>query len=342
MKKIIFFSFLLFVSCSSNEQESNTLTEWLIPVSEVFDGGPGKDGIPSIDNPNFDDAASVDFLSDDDLVIGIVRNGIAKAYPHSILDWHEIVNDELSDIKYGLTYCPLTGTGVAWDRNINGSTTTFGVSGKLYNTNLIPYDRASDSYWSQMRLDCVNGQLLGAQISTFNSIETSWSTWKNAYPNTAVMNTDTGHSRNYDSYPYGDYRTNNSRVLFPLSHDDSRLPGKERVLGLVDGATKKVYSIELFENGRVIADQIDGKDILVIGSKEDNFIVAFENQSLSNFTFVSGQLPIIAEDEDGNKITLSGEILSGPLMGSQLQTQNAFMGYFFAFGAFYEGIEIYE
>ena len=333
---------MLFFSCDSDEQGSNSDSEWLIPIGEVFDGGPGKDGIPSIDDPNFDAGASVNFLDDDELVIGIVRNGNAKAYPHSILDWHEIVNDGISDIKYGLTYCPLTGTGVAWDRNINGELTTFGVSGKLYNTNLMPYDRASDSYWSQLRLDCVSGELVGSQISTFNVIETSWATWKTAYPNTTVLNTDTGFDRNYNDYPYGDYRTNNSNILFPLSNNDSRLPAKERVLGLIESDTKKVYSIELFENGSVIEDQIDGNNIIVIGSKENNFIVAFKNKGLTNLMYLSDQLPVIAEDSEGNRITLSGEVVSGPLMGSKLEPQNAFMGYFFAFGTFYKDIEIYE
>jgi len=341
MKNIIFVSIFLFLSCSSNEQQS-TFTEWLIPVEEVFDGGPGKDGIPSVDGPKFDNIGDVDFLNDNDLVIGMVYDGIAKAYPHAILDWHEIVNDEISDISFGLTYCPLTGTGIAWDSNINGSKTTFGVSGKLYNTNLIPYDRESDSYWSQMRLDCVNGSLIGAKISTFSVIETTWASWKKAYPLSLVMNTDTGFSRNYNDYPYGDYRTNHSNIIFPLGNDDNRLPAKERVLGFVEGDTKRVYSIELFDNGRVIEDQIDGKEIIVIGSKEDNFIVAFENQNLSNLTYVQDQLPVVAEDEEGNRITLSGEIVSGPLKDVQLETEDAFMGYFFAFGAFYGGIEIFE
>lgn len=342
MKKIVFFSIVLFLSCGSDAPQQNTFTEWLIPIGEVFDGGPGKDGIPAVDNPKFDDAVDVDFLNDNDLIIGMVHDGIAKAYPHAILDWHEIVNDEISDISFGLTYCPLTGTGIAWDSNINGSKTTFGVSGKLYNTNLIPYDRATDSYWSQMRLDCVSGSLIGSKVSTFSIIETTWKTWKSAFPNSLVLNTDTGHDRNYNEYPYDDYRTNHSNIIFPIGNEDNRLPAKERVLGLVSGDTKKVYSIELFENGRVIEDQIDGRDIMVIGSKADNFIVAFDKQNLSNLTFLSDQLPVIAEDEAGNRITLAGEIVSGTLTGTQLEMEDSFMGYFFAFGAFYKDIEIFE
>lgn len=347
MKKVVFILLIFGLSCSSSETQENPITqepnsEWLIPVSEVLDGGPGKDGIPSVDSPNFDDVDEVDFLDEEDLVIGMVFNGEAKAYPHAILDWHEIVNDEISYLDVGLTYCPLTGTGIAWDRNINGKITTFGVSGKLYNTNLIPYDRDSDSYWSQMRLDCVSGDLIGAQIKTYNVIETTWDTWKKAYPDSKILNTDTGYSRDYDDYPYGDYRTNNARIIFPVSNNDNRLPAKERVLGLVEGNTKRVYSIELFEEGSVIADQIDGNDIIVIGSKEANFIVAFDNMNLSDLTYVADQLPVIAEDTEGNRITLSGEVVSGPSKGTQLIAQKGYMGFFFAFGAFYEGIEVYE
>ena len=336
------------LSCGSSETPSNqqpsenTSGEWLIPSEEVFDGGPGKDGIPSVDAPKFSDVDDVDFLDDNDLVIGIAHNGEVKAYPHPILDWHEIVNDEMDDIAFGLTYCPLTGTGIAWDRVLNGSKTTFGVSGKLYNTNLIPYDRATDSYWSQMRMDCVNGELAGQEIATFPIFETSWATWKKAYPDSKVLTTDTGFSRNYDEYPYGDYRTNDTRLIFPVSFVDDRLPAKERVLGLVSGVTKRAYSIELFEENRIIQDQIDGVDILVIGSNSDNYVVAFENQNLSNISHSSDQLPVIAEDDLGNKITLSGEIVEGPLAGSRLKPVDSFMGFFFSFGAFYEGIEIFE
>ena len=345
MNRIFFFlSLFLFISCGSEEPltEQPTVPEWLIPVEEVFDGGPGKDGIPAVDNPQFDETNEVSFLQDEDLVIGMVRNGVAKAYPHLVLDWHEIVNDELDDAHVALTYCPLTGTGVAWDRNINGNVTTFGVSGKLYNTNLMPYDRESDSYWSQMRLDCVNGALVGSKITTLNVIETTWATWKAAYPDSEILNMDTGFDRNYDQYPYGDYRTNNNRLIFPVGNFDNRLPSKERVLGIVEGTTKKVYSINLFEEDRVIEDVIDGKDIIVIGSKSQNFIVALEKEELNGFSFVKDQLPIIAEDDSGNKITMTGEISEGPLAGTKLTPVKSYMGFFFSFGAFHEDVEIYE
>ncbi|MEM6806653.1 MAG: DUF3179 domain-containing (seleno)protein, partial [Bacteroidota bacterium] len=129
--------------------------DWLVPQDEVFDGGPGKDGIPSIDEPRFIDADAANFISENDLVVGYADGNEAKAYPHVILDWHEIVNDETNNFPHAIVYCPLTGSATGWERTIDGKKTTFGVSGLLYNTNIIPYDRETDSNWSQMSLKCV-------------------------------------------------------------------------------------------------------------------------------------------------------------------------------------------
>lgn len=342
MKNLLFLVILLLFGCGNDDDRTNgPASDWLIPSDEVLDGGPGKDGIPSVDNPQFDNATDVTFLNDNDLVVGIIHDGIAKAYPHPILDWHEIVNDNLSGISYALTYCPLTGTGIAWNRNVNGTITTFGVSGKLYNTNLMPYDRATDSYWSQIRLDCVNGENIGTATNTFPVIETTWATWKAAYPNSSVMNLETGFSRNYSNYPYGDYRTNHNNLIFPVSPIDDRLPAKERALLVISNNTQKVYSIELFGDGRVIEDNIDGIDIVVIGSKTDNYIVALEKVELSNLTFTADQLPVVATDQNGNKVTLDGSIMEGPLQNTQVKTMNSFIGYYFSLAAFY-AVEIYE
>ena len=136
----------LLISCSSTSNSLETgnqdqTPEWLIPLNEVRDGGPGKDGIPSIDNPQFTNANSVDFLNDEDLVVGIINNNEVKAYPHIILDWHEVVNDDIGGNAITINYCPLTGTAFGWNSMVNDSPTTFGVSGLLYNANLILYDR---------------------------------------------------------------------------------------------------------------------------------------------------------------------------------------------------------
>ena len=209
-KKYIFraafvFIVLFLISGCSNEDSSSLggassdPSAWLIPVNEVFDGGPGRDGIPSVDKPVFitaDDPAN-SYLLDNDLVVGIKIGNVVRAYPHPILDWHEIINDKIGANALALTYCPLTGSAVAWNRIINGTETTFGVSGLLYNTNLIPYDRLTQSNWSQMKLQCVNGELIGQTPQLFNIVETTWKTWKELYPNTLVVSTNTGFSRPY-------------------------------------------------------------------------------------------------------------------------------------------------
>ncbi len=335
---------ILVTSCNkeSNTQGQNNSQEWLIPSNEVQDGGPGKDGIPSIDNPQFTAVSAVNYLSDNDLVVGIVYDGQAVAYPHPILDWHEIVNDEISDKKIALTYCPLTGTAIAWDRTINGNTTTFGVSGKLYNSNLIPYDRATDSNWSQIGLNCVNGSLINTVAETIPVIETTWETWKTMYPDANILNTNTGFNRNYGQYPYGDYITNHNRLIFPIAPSDNRLPSKERVLGVLTSDVNRVYSINEFENARIIFDTVGDENLIIIGSKADNFMVAFHNPNNNDWTINLTNLPIIATDSAGNQLDVSGQIVAGPMAGSQLDSPTSFIGYWFSFGAFYPDIEIYN
>jgi len=334
MKNFLFLviSALIVVGCGKDDS-----SVWLVPSEEVLTGA-GKDVIPAVDNPTFDIATNNNFLNNNDLVVGIVHNGVAKAYAHRILDWHEIVNDNISDINYAMTYCPLTGTAIAWDRDLAGGTTTFGVSGRLYNTNLIPFDRATDSNWSQMRLDCINGENINTVIETFPVIETTWATWKAAYPNSEVMNLSTGFSRDYTAFPYGDYRTNDNNILFPVAIDD-RLPAKERALLVIGDNTNKVYSIELFEEDRVIEDNIDGKDIVIIGSKSDNYIVAYEKGEFDNFSLSNQGLPVVATTDSGDLITLDGNVVNGD--GTRLQPTNSYIGYFFALAAFYE-VEIFE
>ena len=190
---LLFALLYLFGSCAqSTDDTCENSADWAIPSCEVFDGGPGKDGIPSVDEPQFSFTNTIDFLSGEDLVVGVYENGTYKAYPHPILDWHEIVNDNIGGRPLAITYCPLTGTAIGWERAIDGEVTTFGVSGLLYNTNLIPYDRKTDTNWSQIFLKGINGELNERSIETYPVIETSWETWQMLFPNASVMNTNTG------------------------------------------------------------------------------------------------------------------------------------------------------
>ena len=224
-----------------------TTGEWLIPVNEVMNGGPGKDGIPSLELPDFVSAESAEYMDPEDLILGIVMNNEVRAYPIKILDWHEIINDSISGVHYSITYCPLTGTGIGWSQEQNGIRSTFGVSGLLYNSNLIPYDRETDSYWSQIRLDCVQGSRKGENIKTIQLIETTWENWKNMYPNTKVVAVNTNFDRQYNQYPYGDYRSINT-TYFPANPVDTRLHSKEVVHGIVLNDHAKAYRFKDFGN----------------------------------------------------------------------------------------------
>ncbi len=354
MKNIFAFACIaLLYSCSSSstdeelgtEQGNNPSTvnlEWSIPKSEVLDGGPGKDGIPALVNPNFVEVQNVDFLRDEDLVIGFKNGSDIRAYPHIILDWHEIINDNIGDISLAVTYCPLTGTGIGWNRILNGNETTFGVSGLLYNTNLIPFDRATSSNWSQILNESVNGELIGNKIDLIMLFETDWKTWKTIYPTTKVVSTITGFSRTYGISPYGDYNTNDNRFLFPVPKD-ARLPSKERVHAIVDGGDAKAYRFSNFtSNNNIIRDAYKGKNYLIVGNA--NFITSFEltgELSMLNFEYAhNGSSEILVSDNEGNEWNVFGEAISGPKKGQFLGNSASFMGFWFSIPAFYD-TEIY-
>ena len=346
---------VLFVAASCGKEDKSpdeeagrddpALGNWLVPDNEVLDGGPGKDGIPALSNPEFISADGATYLNDQDIVLGFVQDGIARAYPHNILDWHEIVNDSYDDLHMAVIYCPLTGTGIGWDREINGNITTFGVSGLLYNSNIIPYDRETDSNWSQMLLKAVNGSLKGTPAGTYNLVETRWDTWKSMYPETLVLSTNTGYNRNYSRYPYGDYKISSS-LIFPVSNHDDRLHRKERVLGVLAGDGAKAYSIEKFGTSiSLIHDNLSGEDLVIAGSKNQNFIVAFKREDTEGvsrqFTAVQNSLPVIMKDSEGTMYDVFGRAVDGPGNGNKLLTIPRFMGYWFAWAAFYPGIELY-
>lgn len=364
--KIIIFILVGLISCSENSSDPNiganggpganggsggngvlNPTDWLIPQNQVLDGGPGKDGIPALENPETTSIDNITYLSDNDLVIGYYHNGEIKGYPHSILDWHEIINDDVNGKKIAVTYCPLTGTGIGWNRMLNNTETTFGVSGLLYNTNLIPYDRLSGSNWCQISLDCVNGTFIGQEVESYPMIETSWKTWKEMFPNSQVVSSNTGFNRNYGRYPYGNYKVNNDQLLFPVSTIDERLPAKERVLTIIEDSKARVYRFDSFEgSSKIFTDIFNGKDILIVGDKSKSFIVAFENNlngDSHTFTISSGSsASTIFADEIGNKYDIFGNVVEGPDVGSTLMPmETSFMAYWFSVGAFYSTATIF-
>ena len=223
---------LVFLPYCEEDESAEIAATWLIPENEVMDGGPGKDGIIAISNPVFIPLEQTSFLFDNDLVVGIQVGNVFRAFPHVILDHHEIVNYSIDEKSITLSYCPLTGSAMAWDTSDFSTDKTFGVSGLLYNSNLILYDRETDSNWSQMLYLCVNGERGGQKAEEIQVLETTWLTWRQLYPQSMVMSNDTGYNYNYTVYPYGNYKTSDA-LIFPVNNSDERLHKKERVHGVI-------------------------------------------------------------------------------------------------------------
>jgi len=360
MKTLKFTSFLvicfILVNCSSSSPSSDDATvggggdddgsqpgaTWLIPVNDVKDGGPGKDGIPSIENPFFATASSIISMSDDDLIVGIKLGDVVKAYPHYILDWHEIVNDMLGDTNVSMSYCPLTGTAFAW-KSIAGSTfSSFGVSGLLYNTNLILYDRKTDSNWSQILQKCVNGELIGDIPEKLSVIETNWKTWKESFPNSLVLTEETGFDKPYGTYPYGPYKTDHDFFLFQPDPINPALPNKQRIFALLNNSQSKVYKFSDFTGGKVVRDTFLGTEYLIVG--DGNLIVAFEiNGTLSTLTFTYDfqNSENFFMDSEGNTWNMFGEAIEGPSTGQKLNKASSVISMWFAIAAFFPNPSIY-
>lgn len=334
---------------SVNSTSDITESDWLIPVNQIVDGGPGKDGIPSLDNPSFIPASEADYIPDSRMVIGLKIGDEVRAYPHQIMDWHEIVNDEVDGKHIALNFCPLTGTGKAWNRVVNGKVTEFGVSGLLFRNNLIMYDRNTESNWSQMQLRSVNGDLSRQPAEVYTVVETTWEIWKEMYPESEVLSLDTGFSRDYSGFAYrSDFSTNDNSILFPIQNNDNRLDRKDRVLGVIDSevadsdATVRAYPIDQFGEGiNVIQDQLGTNNYVVVGSSSSNISAAFINNSQTEFTAVQNELPIVMEDADGNRYDIFGVITDGPNEGQRLESARSYTGYWYGWADFFPNISIH-
>lgn len=235
----------------------------------------GRDCIPSIDNPQFVSAsvAEADFLDNDDWVIGLFRNEEARAYPLKILNWHEIVNDKVGDEYIAISFCPLCYTGNAFERMIDGEPTEFGVSGFLMNSNLVMYDRKTESLWAQLTGEALTGPKIGERLKKITVSTLPWSDWRQQYPGTIVLSTETGFNRDYQLFPYGDYNSSDD-VFFPLEHTDDRLFEKELTYGVRLYDKSKAYPLsalnEQFPEGGEFEDDIGGHPVRVIW-KNGNF-----------------------------------------------------------------------
>jgi hypothetical protein len=202
-----------------------------VPLSEFQPGGPGKDGIPALLHPRFAPVDRIDFLKPREPVIALALNGEARAYPLQILIWHEIANDEVGGIPVAVTFCPLCNTALVFDRRVRGRTLAFGTTGNLRDSDLVMYDRQTESWWQQFGGQAVVGAYTGARLRQLPARIVAWSEFARMYPRGRVLTRDTGYERDYGTNPYVGYDDVSSPPFFAVANEnDKRLPPKERVV----------------------------------------------------------------------------------------------------------------
>ena len=328
---------------------------------ELLDGaaiGAGRDAIPSLTNPNLVAADDVraDYLLPTDRVIGIKVGSEYLAFPHNVLWWHEIVN--MSDLGLAITYCPLTGSSMVFS-NAAAAGAEFGVSGLLFENNLVMFDRSAsgveESLWPQMLRVGRCGAAEGQSLTMYRSIEIEWEDWVALHPDTRVLSRETGFNRNYQLYPYGNYEEeSNPFTLMPLGPNlDGRRPPKERVLGIPfedEGGRARVFP---FGSLRLAGDLAVVQETVGVPGSENPIVVFWDSDAAAAAAFRPqvGSQDLTFEVTNGAFVDLEtesqwnidGEALSGPLAGSTLPiVTEAYVSFWFAFARFFPNLDLWR
>jgi len=261
------------------------LKDIAIPVKQIFRGGPPRDGIPSIDHPVFY-PASAGTIKNDIRILGVYYNGVAKAYPINILNYHEIVNDDFGGEKIVLTYCPLCGSGIAFVSTINGEDNTFGVSGLLYNSDVLLYDRNSESLWSQMLSVAISGPLKGTKLTLLSTENTTWEEWESRYPKSLYLSDETGYTRDYTHTPYLGY-DDSEQLYFPVSNTSSSMHQKERVLGIEVNGKFKAYPYMELQKLDGPQEDIFNKQVLILSWHDQSKSATVTNEKGNNYPSIT-------------------------------------------------------
>jgi hypothetical protein len=321
------------------------------------------DSIPSIDHPTFLPVPEVDFLDPREPVIAIDLRGVARAYPAQILVWHEIVNDVVGSVPVAITYCPLCNTGIAFMRpTIDGKLLDFGTSGKLYRSNLVMYDRQTQSLWPQALGEAVIGPLTGTKLRLVSVQMVSWGDWKAEHPDGSVLSRDTGVFRPYGENPYGGYdRPNSLPFGFGGAAIDRRLPPKARVVGVQVGDDVEAFPYEALSAGgaggwSVVTDRVGRQDVVVLWkdgtvSAVDAPVIADSRDVGSTGVFdprVGGRTLTfhataggIVDEQTGSTWDIFGRAASGPLAGEELRPIISTETFWFDWAAFHPDTRIF-
>lgn len=301
--------------------------------------------IPALTEPPMvtPEDASVDYLREHDRVLGVVIEGEARAYPHNIFWWHEIVNDRIGDTWISVTFCPLTGSGLGFDPELDGfGRLDLGVSGLLFANNLVMYDRTSGAvYGPQLVVDGACDAFQGQALELMPVQEMSWARWKALHPDTRVVSGDLQRGRNYQLYPYGTYDDLSSdELLVPMAVDRTR-PIKERVLAIRVGTGGRGYPfLELAELGAVAAlnETVGGVPTAIFFEERDGMAASAFDARVGGQTLTFRADPDAGtwlDDETGSTWTMGGEAIDGPLSGERLAPRaDAYTLFWFAWRHF--------
>lgn len=334
-----------------------------VPLSEIVSGGPKRDGIPPIDRPRFESADEADrWLDDRHPVVVVEAGGQARAYPLGILIWHEIVNDEVGGLPVTVTYCPLCNTALAFDRRLGGRVLDFGTSGRLRMSDLVMYDRQTESWWQQAVGEAIVGELTGQRLEPVPANTHGWVTARELYPDVRVLSRNTGFpeyeaSGRYGQNPYAGYDSRSGPYPGFFSDDiPGDLPAMERVAAL-DVGDGWVVGFGALAHLAAVNASFAGTDLVVLW--EEGAASAVDRRSISGGRDV-GQSAMFdrrlgervltferAEDgfrdhETGSTWNLAGVALEGPLAGERLTPIPHGNHFWFAWIAFRPDTELWK
>ncbi|MBE9523947.1 MAG: DUF3179 domain-containing protein [Chloroflexi bacterium] len=324
-----------------------------IDYDEILSGGPPRDGIPPIDSPIFESVTSADaWLDNREPVIALILDDDVRAYPIQVLTWHEIVNDKVTNLPIVVTFCPLCNTGLVFKRpTIDGETLTFGTSGNLRNSDLVMWDRQTESWWQQFSGEAIVGDLTGTKLTFLPSSIIAWGDFKDKYPGGQVLSTDTGYTRDYGRNPYAGYDNVDSNPFLFDGITDERLRPMERVIGiLLDSGQGQAYTLQNLSEKRFIQDSLGETPFVIfwkagtasaldssnIASGNDIGAVGVYETKLDNevLLFTANADGTFSDDNTGSTWDIFGQAIEGPLNGKSLTPITHHDTFWFAWAAF--------
>ena len=335
-------------------------TDWSkhsIEYHDLLSGGPPRDGIPPIDQPKFiENQLAAQWLKPNDPVIALEINGDARAYPLQILTWHEIVNDVVGEIPVTITFCPLCNSAIVFKRNHQGITYDFGTSGLLRNSDLVMYDRQTESLWQQFTGEAIVGVMTGEQLMMIHSGLIGFEQFQAAYPAGKILSKETGYSREYGRNPYPGYDDIRNNPFLFRDPVDERLPAMARVVTVSDGKYHNAYPVELLEKLGVIHHQLGNQAVVIF--HQDGVSSALDTTRIANGDDVGATgvfVPLVGKQEltfikergfvdeqTGSHWNIVGQAILGPLKGKQLERLVHADQFWFSWGAFRPDTLIYQ